>query len=405
MKLRLLLRLLILLAGFSTARAALPAHDTSDALCDTAVYFINIGAGGEIYELDGHSAIAVVLPDGRGAAYNYGVFDFASPNFVWRFVKGETDYMTVAVPLGWFLDSYAGSGRRVEAARLNLDSDQTSALMAVLQHDIRPEYRTYRYNYVLDNCATRPLQAIERAVGDSIILGPAPFESQPLMPMTFRNIMRAHHTNYPWYQFGIDLALGSGIDRPITRREASFAPVELMGMLPAATAAGKPLVAESVTLQPEDSATATAGPTPWVFTPFAVGCYVFAAALWFSYRDRRRQRTTRWFDSAFFGILGLAGVLLTFLIFVSVHEATSPNWQYVWLNPLCLIPAVCIWIKRAKKVVMWYFFLNFVAVLALIVCWYWIPQSGNAAFAPLIGADLLRSACYLYVNRNRENKQ
>lgn len=386
--------------------AMLPAGATTrGAECDTAVYFINIGPGSDIYELDGHSAVAIVPPDGNAVAYNYGVFDFNAPNFVWRFVKGETDYMTVGVPLDWFLYSYRGTGRRVEMARLNLDRAQTEALMAILMHDASVENRTYRYNYLYNNCATRPLDAVERAVGDSIHLAPALAEAQSSMPITFRNIMRLHHANYPWYQFGIDLALGSGVDRQLDRRELAFTPVELMHMLGNANAGGRPLVSGTTTWQAEDAATATAGPTPLLLTPVAVALLVLALAIVITCRDIKRKATTRWFDAALFGLFGLGGLLLTFLIFASEHEATSPNWLYVWLNPLCLIPVVLEWIKRAKKVLMCYFFINFVAVTALAVAWYWIPQSGNAAFVPLIGADLLRSASYLYIHRRqRETK-
>lgn len=366
---------------------------------EVEAYFINIGPGRNIYELDGHAAIAVVENGRRAAAYNYGVFDFAAPNFLWRFVKGETDYMCTAEPLDFFLNSYAGSGRRVDIARLDLDSLQTARLLQILDHDSHPLYRTYRYNYVLDNCATRPLRAVELAVGDSILLAPAPAEELCSQPLTFRKVMRKNHRNYPWYQFGIDLALGSGIDRPIDRREASFAPTELMEMLPAATVAGRPVVAQAWTLQSEIPEVATEGPTPFVLSPLFVSLVVLAIAIWLSIRDLRRGRSTRWFDSAYFGMAGLAGILLTFLIFVSVHEATSPNWLYGWLNPLCLVAAVGVWIKSARKIVICYYFINFVVVIALAAAWYWIPQSANLAFAPLVTTDLIRSATYLYINR------
>ena len=75
----------------------------------------------------------------------------------------------------------------------------------------------------------RPLRAVELALGDSIILGPAPFEANSFPRHTFRNIMRHYHANYPWYQFGIDLALGSGIDYELSRREMAFAPAEGVG--------------------------------------------------------------------------------------------------------------------------------------------------------------------------------
>lgn len=395
MRVRFLMVLLTLAALFS----ALPANAAAETPADTTFYFVNIGAGRDIYELDGHSAIAVVYPDGRGEAYNYGVFDFDAPNFVWRFVKGETDYMSVAVPLQLFLMSYAGTGRSVELARLALSQDQKQRLLAVLRHDVDPRYRTYRYNYVLDNCATRPLCAIERAMADSITLGAAPAEAQSEQPLTFRGLMRLHHANYPWYQFGIDLALGSGIDRPISRREMAFAPVELMHMLPQATVGGRPLVDQTFTAQQEVAAVATDGPTPWLLTPMAAALAILALAIVATWRDVKHGHTSPWFDTVFFSLLGVAGLVLTFLIFVSVHEATSPNWLYVWLNPLCFLPVVCEWIKRAKKMLVCYFLLNFAAVTALTLAWPWIPQSANAAFLPLVGADLLRSATFVYINR------
>ncbi|MDE6463163.1 MAG: DUF4105 domain-containing protein [Muribaculaceae bacterium] len=397
---RILLSLTLLLV-VAAMQARTPADDVP-LRSDTTVWFITVGPGSQIYELEGHSAIAMVMPDGREVATNYGVFDFDAPNFVWRFVKGETDYMSVNVPLGYFTNSYAGSGRLIEAARLDLTPEQTARLAAILEHDTDPRFRTYRYNYVLDNCATRPLRAVEQAIGDSILLAPAPFEANSSVPVTFRNIMRHYHANYPWYQFGIDLALGSGIDRPVSRREAAFAPAELRYMLRGARVGDRPLVAETVVIAPETAGVATEGPTPWYAGPQAVCWLVFAIALWLSVNDIRHKRTTRWFDTLLYGTFGLAGLILTFLIFVSVHEATSPNWLYVWLNPFCFIAAVLVWIKRAGRVLICYHFINFVAVIALVLAWPWIPQSANAAFVPLVAADLLRSGCYLYIHRKRE---
>lgn len=359
----------------------------------TEVYLVNVGPGRDIYELDGHSAIAIKDDTLGQWAINYGVFDFDSPNFVGRFVKGETDYMCVIYPLNAFLNSYHATGRHIQADRIAMDSVQTARLMEVIRHDLAPANRVYRYNYVLDNCATRPLRAIERALGDTIIMAEA------AAPTTFREVMRRNHRNYPWYQFGIDLALGSGIDRSISVRERTFAPTELMVLLPTATCGGSPVVASSETWQAEDNP--IEAPTPFVLSPLFVSLLVLGAAVLLTVRDIRRRRTTRWFDSALFGVFGLAGILLTYLIFVSVHEATSPNWLYVWLNPLCLVAAIGVWIKRAKSVVICYYFINFVAVLALAIAWYYLPQAGNAAFAPLIAADLLRSACYIFVNRQK----
>lgn len=367
---------------------------------DTTIYFVNIYPGPDIYETDGHAAIIVDIAGCKPMSYNFGVFDFNTPNFVYRFVKGETDYMAVEWPAEAFLLPYRYQGRRVMAHELDFDSAQKARLVELLRENVRPENAVYRYNYVYDNCATRPLRAVELAASDSIHLGPAPFEANSSIPVTFRNIMRAHHARYPWYQFGIDLALGSGIDYPLNRREEAFTPLELDGMLHGATVGGKPLVRRSFPLLDYAPDNALEPPTPWYATPLAVCWTVFIIALALTVRDIRRRRTTRWFDALYFGILGLTGCVLTFLIFVSVHEATSPNWLYAWLNPLSLLVPALIWIKKAKIVLICYQIANFAVLLALISGWYFLPQSANAAFLPLVGAEMLRAASYVYIHKS-----
>ncbi len=371
---------------------------------DTTIYFVNVFPGSEIYELEGHSAILVSTPQ-RDIAYNFGVFDFDSPNFVWRFVKGETDYLAVAWPWLGFLYPYTVSGRHVRAHRLNLTPEETQEAVRLLEENVLPENAVYRYNYVKDNCATRPLNAIERALSDSISLSAAPAENYA-HPLTFRNVMRHYHTNYPWYQFGIDLALGSGIDEPLPRRAAAFAPVELDAMLEGATVGNRPLVLDTIELDRFPADYAVKSPTPFLLRPLTVFWIFFAFTLAISVFDIRRRRLSRWFDTIFFTILGLTGLLLTFLIFISVHEATSPNWLYIWLNPLCLLVPALIWIKRTKRVLICYQIANFAVLTGLLAFWPLIPQSANPAFFPIILAEMLRSATYVYLQtNNRSTKQ
>ena len=221
------LRIKILMAMLCLAFAGHAA--AGDA--DTVVSYVVCDAGGDVYQLEGHAALRVRMPH-ADVAVNYGLFDFGAPAFVWRFALGETDYMCGAAPWEYFLDSYTRTGRRVTEHRLNLTSEEKRRLLDFLSENLRPENAVYRYNYVKDNCATRPLRAIEIAMADSILL-PDPDGQQE----TFRSMMRRYHRNYPWYQFGIDLALGSGIDYRLSAREKSFAPVFLDDQLREARAA------------------------------------------------------------------------------------------------------------------------------------------------------------------------
>lgn len=351
--------------------------------------------GSEIYELEGHSAIRVRFDDGRDITVNWGVFDFNSPNFVYRFVKGETDYLAAECPTRFFLDEYRRRGRAVVEQVLDLTPEQTRRLITLIGVNLQPQNRVYRYNYVLDNCATRPLAIIESAVGDTLRLSPSGLSESE--GSTFRNVMRKYHTNYPWYQFGIDTALGSGIDTPLSPRMHSFAPVLLREMMDGATFAdGTPVVrATRYAVGSPSTPSAVLGATPSYLTPLFWGWVVFALALWASVEQwRGRQLPAKWFDTLYFGLAGIEGCVLTFLIFVSVHYATSPNWLYLWLNPLCLIGAVAPWfvgLKSGRRLEICYQFVNFALLIALCVTALRGTQSLNPSFVPLIAASALRA--------------
>lgn len=363
--------------------------------CDTTVWFVNIYPGQEIYELEGHSALRIKTCD-DDVAINYGMFNFNEPNFVYRFVKGETDYMVGAIPWNTFEREYRSMGRRMVAHKLNLTSGQKEKLIRLIEVNLRPENRVYRYNYVLDNCATRPLRMVELAVGDTLILP----EPASVKAATFRDFMRYYHRNYPWYQLGIDLALGKGIDRPVTVREKSFAPVVLDEQIVQAKIGldgGLNLVTDTEVFNDTPADGVVMDATPWFLTPdFVFWFVVIILSIYALYKVLKYKSFPRLVCSIMLTANGLLGLLVTFLIVISVHEATSPNANILWLNPLCFIPAIGLWIKKAKKFNIWCFFINFVLLFILIILWIFGYQSPNPAFVPLVLFDILMSALYIY---------
>ncbi len=56
---------------------------------DTVFCLITCGTGTETYSIYGHSAFRVIIPGQKlDLVYNWGVFDFDTPNFAWKFAKG-----------------------------------------------------------------------------------------------------------------------------------------------------------------------------------------------------------------------------------------------------------------------------------------------------------------------------
>lgn len=364
---------------------------------------LTVGPGSEVYELEGHTVLRLQYADGRDMAINWGVFDFNSPNFIYRFVKGETDYRVAEAPTQWVLDGYRAEGRSVTEQRLALSQRQVEELEHLVVENLRPENRVYRYNYVKDNCATRPLNLIEQALSaDSCSLVAAETEATQT---TFRDEMRRYHRRFPSYQFGIDLALGSGIDYQITAKEKAFAPVYLLEYLSKAqvkSPSGQmmPLVSSTEVLIESGGEEASESGVPlWLMV------YGFlAVAVLVTVRDLRRRKVSKWFDTLLFLVYGIAGCVIFFLIFVSTHESTSPNVNLLWLNPLALLVPCLIWHKSAKKIVFYYQIVNFALVLAFIIGMPLFHQSFNSLFIPLAVASLARSANYIFINHQLINR-
>ncbi|MDE5772969.1 MAG: DUF4105 domain-containing protein, partial [Muribaculaceae bacterium] len=352
--------------------------------------------GPEVYELCGHEAIRIRGIDDKGlpvdSVWNYGVFDFNSPNFIYRFVKGETDYMVLGYPFDWFLPEYRQRGSKVIEQDLNLSQQEVQRLRSLLQTNSLPQNRIYRYNYVRDNCSTRIVAMVDSAAQRDII-----YPTNPVYP-SFRDVMRHYHKGYPWYQFGIDLALGSGIDLPISSREETFVPMLLNEKAADAHFAGNtPLVSQTRVLN-QGSEDARLPDTSIFLSPLAAAIYILIISSIISIYNWRRHCLSRWWYTVFYAILGLAGCVIWFLVFISSHFATSPNILAIWLNPLQLVIPICIWWRKARPAVTAMIYINILLATLLLLVWPFQPQSANLAFFPIMAADIVLALGYIDVS-------
>lgn len=353
------------------------------------VSLLTCAPGNQIYELEGHTGLRIRDNHGFDQTANWGIFNFNEPGFVYRFVKGETDYQVEMYPTRIFLDQYRNEKRRVSEQVLLLDSAQAAEVYRLVLQNLRPEKKVYRYNYVLDNCATRPLAIISQAVGSISLADPV---IEVGVPTTFRKVMRFYHKNYSWYQFGIDIALGSTLDIPISKNAISFSPHALHRMFRHTTqlTTYKTLVAQELELVPGDEDGTVLGPTPWLLSPMAVAILILIIAVCVSFRDFCIRKCTSLFDSIYFGVLGLTGCVVAYLIFISVHEATSPNYNLLWLNPLLLLIPILAY-TRWNKLLVYLQILTLAGVILYAIIWSLDIQIGNPAFKPLLYASGLRA--------------
>ena len=364
-----------------------PAPSQEQQEDSVSVSLVTFYPGSEPHNIFGHSEIRV--KQGPVDLYfNYGVFDFKSPGFLWRFMLGETDYMCQPVPR-----AYATIGmenRRMVEQELNLPQDRAIMVRDFLWNNAQPENRTYRYKFLSDNCSTRPRDIIEMAAGDGLRY-PAMEDSA----VTYRDILAHYCRNYAWERFGINLVLGWDVDTTLDQRATMFIPMLLMDAVAGATVKTDSIVLPLVktTTVPIDKSTDgnVRPPTPWYISPMAVALLVLTLTLLVTGLDWHRRSLSRWYDTLLFIAGGLAGCILFFLICFSTHEATSPNINIVWLNPLLLLLAVLPWFKKTRGAARLLHALNAVIVALLMLAWPWQPQVGDWAFFPLMAALVMRS--------------
>lgn len=387
-----------ILTALLTILLLLPPLRAGERRDSVIVSLVTCWPGREVYELCGHEAIRV-----RGeridSVWNYGVFDFNEPNFVGRFVAGQTDYMLASYPFPLFMAEYVQGNRKVVEQDLNLSQDEAWKLLGMLREEALPQNRTYRYNYVKDNCATRIVDRVDGATAKRVIY------PDTVKYGTFRREMRAYHKDYPWYQFGIDLALGSGLDVGIDGRAEMFVPIEMMEKVEGAHFEdGEPLVAGSRTLF-EGGDNASLPPTPWYLTPLFIFSVIFLLTVVVAAVQLRRKKILKWVYSLWFGVLGLVGCVIAFLVFVSTHEATSPNILLVLLNPLQLLVAAGVWMgRRGRWVTVPMIWWNVVAVGLLFLAWPVQRQSADPAMFTIMAATVTLAASYAIITSSGSYK-
>ncbi|MDO5572155.1 MAG: DUF4105 domain-containing protein [Bacteroidales bacterium] len=360
------------------------------------VSLLTASPGEMAYERFGHTALRVKdKSKDLDVVFNYGVFSFNTPNFYYRFVKGETDYILAAVNFPYFLTEYALRGSRVTEQILNLTPEEKTKLFEALKLNAQKENRVYRYSFLFDNCSTRPRDIIENNINGKVnYLNPGP-------EVTFRDLVHSKSDVDPWLTFGIDLVFGKNADKTISYRQEMFLPEILMQAFETAKIDDKPLINQTNILVMEDSDKEISPLNP-LLSPLFVCWSLFVLILILSIIDVSKNIQFKLSDTILFGIAGIAGIILFYLNFISVHPAVDNNYNCVWLQPLQLFAAIAIWVKSSKRILYYYHFVNFVALSVLLLCYWFLQQVFNAAFFPLIGVLMLRSLTYIIIYKREK---
>ena len=362
------------------------------SLDSVRVSLLTCAPGSEIYALFGHSAIRYENPaQQQDWVFNYGMFSFKEPNFVFRFVKGETDYQLGVIPFRYFEGEYAMRGSSVYQQELNLTDAEKIKLIQLLEENYRPANRVYRYNYFYDNCTTRARDKIEESIQGKVVY---PENEKTL---SYRDILHEFTAGSEWSEFGIDLCLGSEADEPIDERKQMFAPFYMLAAARGAMIHRGDTVVSFVREETkivdavlEDEAAFPLSPMTCALLLLMITC---GLTLW----GIRRDKLVWIWGVLLFALQGIGGCIIAFLFFFSVHPTVGSNWLLMFFNPipLCYLPVMiyrCV--KKQKDPYHWY---NAACLTSFIILMPFLPQEFNPTVLPLALNLLLVSVGHLYV--------
>jgi hypothetical protein len=353
-----------------------------------------------VYAIFGHTAVRVCDPEQDiDLVYNYGFFDSSKPNFIYHFVKGETDYILGVEDFNDFLFDYSRSHAAVDEQILGLSPEEKTSIFNFLNTNALPENREYRYDYFFDNCTTRPRDIIEKTIQGKLVY------PEQERPVSLRDLVHRCTYPYPWLSFGIDLVIGSGADSTIMARQELFLPVKLLLALDKAKVrndtASYALVAASRSLMESEDKNISvfraenAPMPPFLHTPMFVNGLILLMVIGMTILGYVRKRRFRGMDFLLFFMAGTAGCIVCFICFVSTHPCTSYNINVLWLHPLHLLAAVLFLANIGQKLRYWYHLINFALLTLFLVSWHWLPQYVPGDAIPLVLCLWIRSGAGL----------
>ena len=350
------------------------------------IYLITCGPGSEIYSMYGHSALRVVVPGEKSdLVYNWGVFDFNTPNFTWKFAKGKLSYMLGVYSYDSFLKDYFAEERWVVSQKFNLDDTETERLFQLLAENLRPENVKYGYNFYYDDCSSRIRDIIEKAVGDNLLYPP----DQNKELYTFRYLTGEYEKRYPWIKLGIDVLIGSPGDKKATFRDRMFLPADLKNglseLLIRRDGRMIPLLSNPETVLDFDQPVAK---NKIVTSPLFLISFLLIIVIMLTGVLKGRAANNI-LDILLFTIFSFLALMMIFANFVTAHHELKWNFNIIWLNPFIIICLISLILNRN-----WYkwFRVVFYCEVIFLALMVFLPQHFNNAFFPMIIILLLRSS-------------
>jgi hypothetical protein len=309
------------------------------------VSIITCGTGSEIYSLFGHTAIRIKDAENHiDEVYNYGTFDFNTPNFILKFVKGDLQYLETSCTFEEFFQEYLYEKRSVDEQILNISTSQKQALFDYLNASLQSEERFYTYKFIDKNCTTMVINAINKIIGEEIIV------KNTIGNKTYRTILFPYFEGHFFEQLGTSIIFGTKVD---LKGEELFLPAELQESLKTISYNNKPLCKENrkiLEFKKEEV------PFSW-WNHYYAFCLLFALVLLANKNSIYKT---------YFVVLGLLGLFFIFVGFYSLHKELANNYNILLFNPVVFL-VVYFQIKNNRKGILYTSLLSVLCLVTYVI--------------------------------------
>jgi len=352
--------------------------------CTTRISLLTCAPADELYATFGHTAIRLTDSTSQNDfVFNYGTFNFEEPDFYTKFMRGKLNYYLSVAPYNDFVVEYIEDKRTIYEQELHLNCDQKQLIIAALQKNMQGGNRYYKYDFLFDNCTTRVRDIIFNSIPAAHVPNPITPEGTTCRDMLYVYLDRG---GKPWSKLGIDIVLGSKIDKKVDIRQSMFLPEYLMKGLDSAVLSNNThLAGYHRVLLNETAPDTSLGKNDPLYIAIALALLMIT----FSFLPYKwAGPVLKITDSFLLYTTGLLGILIVFMWLGTDHTACANNYNLLWALPTNFIAAFMIWKKRT--ITRQYFLCAAILTGLVLILWFILPQHFNIALLPLVAAGFIR---------------
>ncbi len=355
------------------------------------ISILSIGEGPSLVDAFGHTAIRVKDAELKNdVVFNFGIYDFNSPNFYSNFVKGRPEYKLGIQNYNNLTQNYIRQKRYIVEHQLNLDQNSIKIIIDLLVEKLNDPY--YIYDYFMDNCTTRVADIVINKTNNKF--NDNKLESETIL--SYRDLIHGKINESSWAALGIDLCLGAIIDKKINTRETFFLPENLMNYLDLYEG---DIIKRNIIYSPESEISYRENlPSPLLIN--LILSLIIVVITIFNFKSNKWNKSL---DTLIFLISGSIGILIIYLWFFSNHFAGAQNFNFLWAFPFNFALIFAIYKNKIPNWSIGYIKLLIILIILLFLHWTTGVQKYNLTLLPIFVALLIRYS--FLVHQIKKTKQ